>query len=403
MISGYGSGSDTITKKCYIRPVGICNPVVGSIDPDVAINRVVIGSIDNSSSVSSSGYTDYTSNYSTMVQKGEKATITVYRITTKNTMNRKVWVDWNIDGDFNDPGEMVGSEPSSITNSWSVTFNIPKNAKAGYSRIRVGVSLSNQTNNPCGVNNIGEFEDYRILIHNDEIKPLISLKGNPVVMIEQCKNYIDSSATAMDNVDGNISPMIKVTQCTVNTAVAGTYVLSYNVTDSSGNKAIEVSRTVKVTVDATNPVLTLNGKLIETIPLCTSWIDPGYFAIDSCTGLDTFIINGVVNTLIPGPYLINYTAYDQAGNSTMLSRTVIVSPDIIPPSLVLNGNSVYQIQVYSSWTDPGYVVSDTCTGLDKVIVSGNADTSLVGTYIITYTASDKAGNQTTVSRTVKVV
>ena len=49
----------------------------------------------------------------------------------------------------------------------------------------------------------------------------------------------------MDNYDGDITLSI-VEVSTVNTAVVGTYAVTYNVTDANENTAIEVTRTVNV-------------------------------------------------------------------------------------------------------------------------------------------------------------
>ena len=53
---------------------------------------------------------------------------------------------------------------------------------------------------------------------------------------------------------------------TVQSGVFGTYTIRYNATDSSGNVADEVTRTVSVSIDATPPVLTLvDENKIQTI------------------------------------------------------------------------------------------------------------------------------------------
>jgi peptidoglycan hydrolase-like protein with peptidoglycan-binding domain len=57
--------------------------------------------------------------------------------------------------------------------------------------------------------------------------------------------YLDAGATANDNVDGNITANI-VTVNPVNTGVAGTYTVTYDVSDAAGNAAAQVSRTVVV-------------------------------------------------------------------------------------------------------------------------------------------------------------
>jgi hypothetical protein len=48
-------------------------------------------------------------------------------------------------------------------------------------------------------------------------------------------------------VDGNLTARIRVTN-PVNSAVIGTYTVTYNVVDSSGNAATPVTRTVNVSV-----------------------------------------------------------------------------------------------------------------------------------------------------------
>ena len=63
---------------------------------------------------------------------------------------------------------------------------------------------------------------------------------------------------------------------------------------------------------------------------------------------------------------------------------------------LLDGNTVEQ---GATWADPGATAD---TG-ETVTASGTVDTSVVGTYTITYTATDAAGNAGTVTRTVTVV
>ena len=58
--------------------------------------------------------------------------------------------------------------------------------------------------------------------------------------------YTDQGATAEDNIDGDISGSIVVTN-DVNTARPGTYTVTYNVSDFAGNPAAPITRTVNVT------------------------------------------------------------------------------------------------------------------------------------------------------------
>jgi uncharacterized protein YxjI len=79
----------------------------------------------------------------------------------------------------------------------------------------------------------------------DTTAPVITRLGSSPVTIQVGSTYTDAGATALDNYDGNLTSSIVVTG-SVNTAVVGTYTLSYNVSDSSGNAAVTVTRTVNV-------------------------------------------------------------------------------------------------------------------------------------------------------------
>ena len=70
---------------------------------------------------------------------------------------------------------------------------------------------------------------------------------------------------------------------TVDTSVVGTYTVTYNATDASGNEAAAVSRTVNV-VDTTVPVITLTGEATVTIEVGSTYTDAGATATDNYDG-----------------------------------------------------------------------------------------------------------------------
>jgi hypothetical protein len=51
----------------------------------------------------------------------------------------------------------------------------------------------------------------------------------------------------------------------------------------------------------------------------------------------------------------------------------------------------------------GYVTDDTCSGVDKVTMTGMVDTALLGTYHMVYTVFDIEGNYASATRTIVVV
>lgn len=80
--------------------------------------------------------------------------------------------------------------------------------------------------------------------------PLITLIGDATINIPLGDTFTDPGATALDDVDGDITADIVVGGDTVDTTVEGSYTITYDVTDAQGNPAIQVTRTVNVTTIA---------------------------------------------------------------------------------------------------------------------------------------------------------
>lgn len=80
----------------------------------------------------------------------------------------------------------------------------------------------------------------------DTTKPVITLTGANPAKVTIGKTYSDAGLySATDNYDGNITSKVVKTS-NVNTNKLGTYTITYNVTDNSGNKADTKTRTVIV-------------------------------------------------------------------------------------------------------------------------------------------------------------
>ena len=75
--------------------------------------------------------------------------------------------------------------------------------------------------------------------------PSVQLLGEPNVSLTIGEPYTDLGATATDAIDGDLTAKI-VVKNPVNTAVLGTYSVTYDVTDISGNPAPTVTRKVEV-------------------------------------------------------------------------------------------------------------------------------------------------------------
>jgi hypothetical protein len=79
----------------------------------------------------------------------------------------------------------------------------------------------------------------------DVTPPVITLVGNATVTVKAATEYVDAGATAKDDVSGDLTSSI-VVKNSVNTAIIGTYQVSYDVKDRAGNAATTAVRTVKV-------------------------------------------------------------------------------------------------------------------------------------------------------------
>ena len=102
-----------------------------------------------------------------------------------------------------------------------------------------------------------------------------------------------------------------------------------------------------------------------------------------------------------------------AGTATITARTIngltatclITVPDTIAPVITLTGGSTVTINRGNAYVEPGYRAVDNVDGdiTSKVVVSGSVDTSIIGAYRLTYSATDMAGNTGTATRTINVV
>ena len=79
----------------------------------------------------------------------------------------------------------------------------------------------------------------------DTTAPIITIVGEAVIDVLRGSTYIDEGATAIDDVDGDITSLINSNAFDVNTLVSGEYIITYEVYDTAENYA-SATRTVNV-------------------------------------------------------------------------------------------------------------------------------------------------------------
>ena len=161
--------------------------------------------------------------------------------------------------------------------------------------------------------------------------------------------------------------------------------------------------------DTTPPVISLTGGN-QSIVQGSTWVEPGYTATDNADGDITVtgvVVSGSVDTSTLGTYVLTYTATDASGNQANTTRTVEVveatPDDQTAPVITLNGGN-QTITVGDTWVEPGYTATDNVDGVltGAVVVTGTINTAQAGTYTLTYSVTDAAGNTGTATRTVTV-
>ncbi len=396
-------GTDNVCRTAYIRVSAICRPSPTMIN-GVGLNRVGFNSITKTTP-SVSGYTDYTMNGVSF--KLERKATTTYRLEKFDigtNQNWRAWVDYDQNGDFDATTERVINEAATSNQVVSGKFTVPAGAKTGITRVRVAVSYNNNQNQPCNVA-FGEVEDYFVLITDDKTPPVLTLNGSNPDTLEQGLTYNDPGATAIDNVDGNISANV-VSSNNINNQVVGSYIVKYNVSDSAGNKAAEVQRTVYVLPDNSGPSITLLGVDSQYVEVHYAYIEKGATAIDSMDGnvTNTIIATGTVDTSKLGWYAITYTASDKSKNTNTRIRMVQVGDTTRPVITLIGKDSIY-IFLNATFTDPGVKVTDNYDVIisASVVRTGSVNNTVKGWYSLDYDVQDKQNNRAnTVTRWVNV-
>lgn len=94
--------------------------------------------------------------------------------------------------------------------------------------------------------------------YKDTTLPVLKLNGSALIRLPKGSDFSDPGATALDNIDGNISDRIK-TESSVNLNEIGSYKITYRVSDRAGNKS-ELSRTLIITPQS-NEKIVIDGNI----------------------------------------------------------------------------------------------------------------------------------------------
>lgn len=232
---------------------------------------------------------------------------------------------------------------------------------------------------------------------DDIMGPVINLNGDVEINIEVGSQFVDLGATAYDEFEK--VDTIVTSEGSVDTSKLGQYIITYKSMDSSRNIST-LTRNINV-VDTVAPEIVLNGEDEITIEAGQKYEELGAIGIDKVDGSFKAIVTGEVNTSITGEYILTYTATDNSGNSSTITRMVKVI-DTTAPDITLNGKNEVTVEAGSKYEELGAIGKDIVDGELKATISGEVNTNKIGEYKLTYTVADSSGNSAATTRKIKV-
>jgi len=388
-------GADSLIKSEIINVGAFQNANPNAVtDPStgIGITRVQLATLDTSTNAINPPYQFVTGNQTANLYRGVDYLLSVTRPDTNIAMSRRAWIDFNKDGEFGN-NELVLTEDSGFTFTYSSAIRISDNQTEGTTRLRVGVTLSGTVINSVYAT-YGVFRDYVVEFPSDEIKPTIQLLGGDTLSVEVNKSFIDPGVLAFDNLEGDISNKY-ITIGVVDTSALGPNYIKYFVKDLYGNYSDTLQRIVFVELNQTGPQLELVGSDTFYTDVNVKYFEPGYVAIDN-RGIDItqyVVVSGNVDTTTLGVYTLNYKITGAFGFFDEINRVVIVQ-DTTRPVIRASLGSPYVHQVNIAFDPLDAVVID--DNFDKNINAtyiGIVDVNNVGTYYLTYYAKDGQNNE----------
>jgi len=266
----------------------------------------------------------------------------------------------------------------------------------------------------------------RTVTVQDMTPPVITLFGSNPLNYEGGNPYIDAGAYAFDLVDGDRTANITPTS-DVNPNVVGMYTVDYDVTDVTGNSAIQVTRTV-IVQDTTPPVTTIDSALDGNSILITNGattnsnsIDIEFSATDNISqpinltfecnldsaGYQACTSPYSLTSLSNAPHTVEIRATDEEGNveSTVSLAWTINVMDTTAPVINILGENPKTQEINVLYTDLGAYALDDNDGdvTANIVTTNNVIENVIGVYTVDYQVTDMAGNTAMDSRTVNVV
>ncbi|PQC29371.1 immunoglobulin-like domain-containing protein, partial [Enterococcus mundtii] len=226
-----------------------------------------------------------------------------------------------------------------------------------------------------------------VTVQSDASKPVV-MSPDKLTIKQNSKFDPTLYAQAYDNEDGDITDQIKVLG-QIYTDKLGSQFITYEVTDSDGNKATKMMEVEVVATLGNAPVISGADDLEINVG---DTFDPisGVTAYDNEDGDLTSEIKygGIVDTGKAGEYTVTYTVWDSDFNVETVERKVTVKDPTVEPAIEAHD---FEVDYGFDLTDEAAIEKAEAKATDKygkeeavTVKETNVDTSKPGEYSITF-------------------
>lgn len=295
--------------------------------------------------------------------------ITAESLGSSSSNHPTVNKDITISADISDTDGMVTMYKFGILGTPQGTYSLSRNSWSSVTpqpSISVTSTLSVDTEQEITIeiqakDDAGAQSSETFVVNVVNNPPVISVSPTSVTISEgdtYGDSEIMSGVLVSDSEDDNFGLSHQVTYSSspaLNPNAEGTYVITYNVTDSGGKSAVPKTRTVIVESVNTAPVITVNPLTVvinQGDVYGEAEMRSGVSASDAEQGnmTSSVIIDGSVDSSTPGDYSLVYRLTDSGGLSAIpRTRTVTVqaysdNPPTVGPITVSNPNGSIAIR-----------------------------------------------------------
>jgi len=342
--------SNYSTSEIFTTPsVTYCNSN-GSGTYDTGVTQVSFNTLSNShiNNRENNGYQNFLA-MSTTVTQGSPYTLIVNVDRDGGTGHAFAWIDFNIDGDFDDAGEEFDlgvaytgdNTQTSITPS--ISFPVGAGFPTGPTRMRIAARYNSDPAGPCATGYDGEVEDYSINI----ISP-----PNETIAV----GTWNDNATWLYDIPQATQDVILNHNVTVTTNETINNVVVNNSTNESGELIINPGKSLIVNGD-----LTVTGTNTNGILMVSSSAQGSSLIVEAgaATGIGKYSritavasSNGGTNDLISAPFAGD--TFSSVVNSSSLYQNGTTGDYLFGP--FNNGGNPGIYEVYNSTTNASTVI-----------------------------------------------